>query len=437
MISTAVFIQLTVYAGLLFLIMMFFYRRRLRKTQDALRIMTAEAEAGLAGPISLHPLIDASRCIGCGACVSACPEEQVLALVDNKAALIRPGHCIGHGACKAACPADAITLVFGSESRGVDIPVVSPDFETNVPGIYIAGELGGMGLIRNAVEQGRQAMESIRKKHARGKGDSLDVLIVGAGPAGFSASLAALQHKLRYVTLEQDSLGGTVAHFPRGKVVMTAPMNLPLVGKVRLSETSKEALLRLWEDVEKKTGVRINYRERVESIVPRSDGFTVTSTRATYQTRSILLAIGRRGTPRKLEVPGEDLTKVVYRLIDAGQYCGQHVLVVGGGDAALEAASSIAAETDAKITLSYRSEGFSRAKEKNRQRLDDLAAAGRLQVMMKSNVKLIQPDKVFIEQEGRMFQLRNDAVIVCAGGVLPTPFLKQMGVAVETKYGTA
>jgi thioredoxin reductase (NADPH) len=435
--STIVIVQLLIYAVVLLSIMVFFYRRRLRKTLDALRILAEEEQAGLAGPVSLHPVIDATRCIGCGACVNACPEDRVLGLIDNKAALIRPSHCIGHGACKAACPADAMTLVFGTESRGVDIPVVSPDFETNVPGLYIAGELGGMGLIRNAVEQGRQALESIYKKRGRAKVDQLDVLVVGAGPAGFSASLAAMQHKLRCVTLEQDSLGGTVAHFPRGKLVMTSPMYIPLIGKVRLTETSKEALLKLWQDIESKTGVRINYQERVENITPTTDGFSVTSSRATYQARSVLLAIGRRGTPRRLEVPGEDLSKVVYRLIDAGQYHGQHVLVVGGGDAALEAASSIAVETDAKVTLSYRSEAFSRAKEKNRRYVDELSAGGRLRVMMKSNVKLIQQDKIFIEQDGRVFQLLNDAVIVCAGGVLPTPFLKQIGVMVETKYGTA
>ncbi|MCC6207447.1 MAG: NAD(P)-binding domain-containing protein [Gammaproteobacteria bacterium] len=435
--SIGMTIQLVVYGALLSSIMVYFYHRRLRKTQVALRTLIEEEKTGNSGPISLHPLIDVTRCIGCGACVNACPEERVLGLIDNKAALIRPAHCIGHGACKAACPADAITLVFGSEARGIDIPVVSPEFETNVPGLFIAGELGGMGLIRNAVEQGRQAMESIRRKRGRAEGDQLDVLVVGAGPAGFSASLAALQHKLRCATLEQESLGGTVAHFPRGKLVMTSPMDIPLIGKVRLTETDKETLLKLWQDIERKTGVRINYHERVDRIEPVANGFRVTSSRAIYQTRSVLLAIGRRGTPRKLEVPGEELSKVVYRLIDPAQYGGQHVLVVGGGDAALEAASSISEETDAKVTLSYRSESFSRAKEKNRRRLDDLVAKGRVQVMMKSSVKLIQPDRIFVEQEGKLLQLHNDAVIVCAGGVLPTAFLQQVGIMVETKYGTA
>ena len=133
----------------------------LRRRTDARSRATREAaaEAGLLEPSSLHPKIDPVKCLGCGACVSVCPEGDVLGMINGKAELIEPSECIGHGACKAACPRDAITLVFGTETRGVDIPHVGPDFQTNVPGIFIAGELGGMGLIRNAIEQGRQAIE--------------------------------------------------------------------------------------------------------------------------------------------------------------------------------------------------------------------------------------------------------------------------------------
>jgi thioredoxin reductase (NADPH) len=395
-----------------------------------------EAErAGLLEPASLHPVIDPNRCLGSGSCVLACPEGDVLGMIKRRAQLINPSHCIGHGACKSACPHDAITLVFGSAKRGVDIPTVSPNFETNVGGIFIAGELGGMGLIRNAVEQGRQAMEAIRKRRAKGK--KLDVVIIGAGPAGFSASLAAMQHKLRYVTVEQENLGGTVSHFPRGKVVMTQPAKLPIIGKVKFTETSKEKLLAFWQEVEQRTGVKINYRERMEDITPEGDGFVVTTNRGRYETRSVLLTIGRRGTPRKLGVPGEEQGKVVYRLIDAEQYRGQHVLVVGGGDAALEAACSIADEPGTTVTLSYRSESFSRAKEKNRDRVSQAEAAGRLKVLLSSNVKEILQSSVRMDLGGKLDEFPNDAVIVCAGGILPTPFLKKIGIAVDTKFGTA
>ncbi len=396
-------------------------------------------KAGLTEPVSLHPVININRCIGCGSCITACPENSVLGLIDKKSTLINPANCIGHGACHAACPTDAITLVFGSARRGVDIPSVNPDFQTNISGIYIAGELGGMGLIRNAVEQGRQAIDSIAShlKQASDRRNEFDVIIVGAGPAGFAASLAAKEKKLRFITLEQDSLGGTVFQFPRGKIVMTAPMTLPLYGTVKLTETTKEALLELWQKIEKQTGLKINYHERMESIECHDGIITVTSNRNIYRTKTLLLAIGRRGTPRKLGVPGEEQSKVVYRLIDAEQYQNKHILVVGGGDSALEAATSLARQPGTVVTLSYRSPVFSRAKEKNRQKVNEAVAAGRLKLLLNSNVKEIAKESVTIEQQGDLHYIKNDAVIICAGGVLPTPFLKKTGIDVETKYGTA
>lgn len=397
----------------------------------------AAAEAGLLEPASLHPKINPLKCLGCGACTRVCPEGDILGMINGKAELIEPSHCIGHGACKTACPCDAITLVFGTEKRGVDIPHVGPDFQTNVPGIFIAGELGGMGLIRNAIEQGRQAIDSIRKCTGRRSTNNYDVIIVGAGPAGFSASLAAKQHKLRYLTIEQDSFGGTVAHFPRGKLVMTAPATLPLVGKVKFKEVSKEKLLKFWESVARKTGLKINYGEQVERIIQSGDEFEVRTMRASYRTSSVLLAIGRRGTPRKLEVDGEEQAKVVYRLIDPEQYQKCHVLVVGGGDSALEAAASIAEQPGTTVTLSHRSEAFSRAKLRNRERVDIARRSGHLNILLQSKVKKIGRHDVEIEQQGRRLKIRNDAVIVCAGGILPTAFLKSIGIEVQTKYGTA
>ncbi len=155
------------------------------------RVLEESIASGMTEPASLHPLIDPARCLGCASCISACPENSVLGLLNGKAQLVNPSHCIGHGACKTACPFDAIELVFGTEKRGLDIPEVNPDYQTNVPGIYIAGELGGMGLIRNAVTQGVQAVTSISKLSGIGKSHPLDLVIVGAGPAGIAASLAA------------------------------------------------------------------------------------------------------------------------------------------------------------------------------------------------------------------------------------------------------
>lgn len=420
-------------------VIFWFARKRDRLERKSTQADAEAKSAGLLDPASLHPIIDPARCIGCGNCIRACPEQpehHVLGLIDGRAQLVGPTDCIGHGACKTVCPVNAITLVFGTERRGIDIPLLTPRFETTVPGIFVAGELGGMGLIRNSLEQGRQAVEAIRSER-KGNGKALDLVIVGAGPAGFSASLTALSRKMRCVTLEQEALGGCVFQYPRGKVVMTSPADLPLVGKMRFREASKEQLLEFWLDVERKTGVKINYHERVEAIDREGDGFLVKSSKGEYRTHSVLLSIGRRGTPRKLGVPGEERPKVVYRLIDPVQYAGKHVLVVGGGDSALEAAASIAEVEGTSVVLSHRGEAFDRAKPKNRARIAAASQAGRLQVLMKSQVKNIDVDAVTIDCSGAVRDFRNDAVIVSIGGVLPTDFLKKIGIHVETKYGTA
>lgn len=426
-----------VYALPLALVLVIYLFAKSRTHHRSHRVYQESVEAGLTEPASLHPLIDPAKCLGCGACVTACPEKKILGLIGGKSQLINPTSCVGHGACKQACPFDAITLVFGTAKRGVDIPLVQPNFETNVPGIFIAGELGGMGLIRNAIRQGIEATNSIAQMARSKSADQLDVVIVGAGPAGIAATLNAMQHKLRFVTLEQDSFGGTVSHYPRGKIVMTAPAVLPLVGKMHFRETSKESLMAFWETIKSKTGLKINTHERVDKIEQSGNGFLITSSKGSYQTKAVLLSIGRRGTPRKLGVPGEDLSKVVYRLIDPEQYRGQKVLVVGGGDSALEAALSIADEPNTQVSISYRSEAFSRAKPKNRDKINSAIESKKIQAYMKSNVKEIKPDSVVIEQEGNVFSIENDAVIISAGGILPTAFLKSIGIEVETKYGTA
>jgi thioredoxin reductase (NADPH) len=412
-----------------------YFFRRARKQAEHEEWLQESVEAGLTEPVSLHPVIDPNRCIGSSACVAACPESAI-GVIDGKARLVNPAACIGHGACAASCPLEAIKLVFGTDRRGIDIPYVKPNFETNVPGIFIAGELGGMGLIRKAVEQGRQAIASI-KGLARG-GPDIDAVIVGAGPAGIAAGLGAIQYKLHYVLLEQEgSLGGTVYHYPRNKIAMTKPVQLPLFGKMKFNEVSKEALLEFWQAVVRKAGLKIRFGEPMESIERAASGFVVKTPRGAYRTRAVLLAVGRRGTPRKLGVPGEEQPKVVYRLVDAEQYRNQRVLVVGGGDSALEAALALAEQPGTKVALSYRGDAFGRVKPKNRERLDASSAAGRLQVLLGSTVEKIGAREVLVRHGERALNLANDAVIVCAGGVLPIDLLKSVGIEFETKRGSA
>ncbi len=433
--------EIVAYALPITLIVAWYWHRHSRREESSLGALVSATEQGMIEPPTLHPEIDHTKCIGCRSCVAACPEQYahtVLGMIGKKAHLVGPTNCIGHGTCKTVCPADAITLVFGTARRGVDIPTVRPDFQTNVPGVFIAGELGGMGLIRNAVEQGRQAMNSIKQLVARPHKNKLDIVIVGAGPAGITATLAAKEWGLRSATIEREELGGTIAHFPRRKLVMTQPADLPIVGKMRFREVQKETLIDFFAEVEKKTGIVINYGEQVERIeAAPNGGYAVRTNRRVYNTRAVLLAIGRRGTPRKLEVPGEERDKVVYRVIDPEQYRNLHVLVVGGGDSALEAATTIAAEPGTTVTLSYRSGAFTRAKQKNRERVDEMVAAGRLRVLLNSNVASIGEKDVAIDCGGSVETVPNDAVVISAGGILPSGFLRSVGIEVETKWGTA
>lgn len=419
---------------LLVLVMYLLHNRKLNRRGHE-RLHEAR-ESGLTEPASIHPVIDLTRCCGSGACVKACP-EKALSLVNGKAVLTDPTHCIGHGACLEACPVEAIQLVFGTEKRGMDIPFVDPTFETNVSNIFIAGELGGMGLIRKAAIQGQQAINSILTK--KNPGNDYDVIIVGAGPAGLSATLAAKEQKLKYLTIEQEaSLGGAIFKYPRNKVAMTQPVTLPIIGKVEMYDISKEELLGFWLRVLREQQLNVKFHERMDTIEKTEKGYIVKTSKGTYQTANVLLAIGRQGTPRKLDVPGEDQPKVVYRLIDPEQYKGQHVLVVGGGDSAIEAAIALSEQPDTNVTLSYRSEAFGRVKAKNRDRLAQAEAEKRISVQLKSNVKEIHLETVSLELANQeTVEIPNVAVIICAGGVLPTPFLKDIGVMVETHYGTA
>jgi thioredoxin reductase/ferredoxin len=432
--------ELLVYLLPALLVLGVFAWRRRRLQDRSVRVRDEAVAAGLVEPPSLHPVVDALTCIGCGSCIKACPEQpehHVLGLIGGKAMLVSPTDCIGHGACRAACPVGAIELVFGTATRGVDLPRITPWFESNVPGVFVAGELGGMGLIRNAFEQGRQAVAEIHARRPRGAG-WLDLVIVGAGPAGFAASLAALERGMRFVTLEQESLGGCIYQYPRGKIVMTQSAMLPIAGPVRMRTTRKEELLALLRGIEREAGLEILYGERVTAIRPDQGAFVVTSTAGEYRAGSVLLAIGRRGSPRKLGVPGEELPKVTYRLIEPEQYRGRRVLVVGGGDSALEAAASVAEEGNpARVTLSYRGDAFSRAKAKNRERVARAEQSGALEIMLNSRVQSIGERSVLIDFDGRSREVGNDDVIVSAGGILPTDFLRSIGIEIDTRYGIA
>ena len=420
-------------------ILFYFYLRKNKKHSQSIKTKIAKAkELGFHEPVSLHPVVNPDNCIGSGACITACPEHDILGIVNGKATIINASRCVGHGACFHACPVQAITLCIGTEKRGVELPHISEEYETTIPGIYIAGELGGMGLIKNAVEQGKLAVSYLEPKLKNRGNANYDVVIVGAGPAGISASLEATRKKLKFVTLEQDSLGGTVFNFPRAKVVMTSPMDLPLYGKIKLTETSKAELLEIWKNVLSINHVTINEQEKVEKIVSQAGILTVQTTKDNYTTKSVLLAIGRRGSPRKLGVPGEEKEKVAYRLLEPEMIHNQKILVVGGGDSAIESALLLADENN-KVTLSYRSDSFSRLKPKNEEKISNASRSGKVKVILKSEVTEILDNSVILKvaDSADPKVIENDLVYIFAGGILPTKFLEDIGIKITKKFGEA
>lgn len=414
----------------------FYLRKKKKKTIETVKKVAIAKEEGLFEPVSLYPFIDLNACIGSGACITACPEKDILGIVNGIATVINTSNCIGHGACFHACPVEAISLKIGTEKRGVDLPHVSEDYETNIKGMYIAGELGGMGLIKNSVEQGQQAMQNISKNKKPSKDNVLDVVIIGAGPAGISATLAAKEYGLSSITLEQDSLGGTVYTFPRSKIVMTAPMDLPLYGKAKLYDTSKDELLQLWKKIISKHDLEIIEHTKVDSIIPvENETFKITTnTGQEYLCNQVLLSIGRRGTPRKLGVPGEESQKVAYRLLEPEQISNKKIIVVGGGDSAIESALLLIDENE--VILSYRKDKFSRLKPKNREKIEEAIANASIKVIYNSNLVSIKDKSVLINTEGdEAKEVENDLVYIFAGGELPTNFLQNAGIEVSKRFG--
>ena len=422
------------------LVVVIFYLRKQKRNSRIVgeKIEKAKLE-GMFEPVSLHPVVDVNSCIQTGACIAACPEKDILGIRNGKATTINASQCIGHGACFHACPTEAISLCIGTEKRGVELPHVNQTFETNVPGIYIAGELGGMGLIRNAVEQGRQAVENIVKSSGKRKQADYDLIVVGAGPAGISASLTAKKHNLNCLMLEQDTLGGTVYTFPRSKIVMTSPMDLPLFGKVKLYETSKSELLDLWKDVLSKNMINLKENSKVESIGNENGHFLVkTLDGDEFTTKQVILTIGRRGTPRKLGISGEDMEKVAYRLLDPEGITEKNILVVGGGDSAIEAALQLADQNN--VILSYRKDSFGRIKPKNKGKINAISADGKVDIRYNTNLREIGQQDVTLcstVNQGETEKINNDLVYIFAGGELPIQFLSKIGITITKKFGEA
>jgi thioredoxin reductase len=366
-----------------------------------------------------------------------CPEPGAIRL-EGKLAVVERDLCRGHGECVRACPVNGILLTTGAAVQRIEAPDLDIHFQSNVPGLYIVGELGGRGLIKNAINEGRIAVEHVARQLARPKdlawmagleSDALlDVVIVGSGPAGLSAGLEALRAGLRYAVFEQGDLSDTIHRYPRHKLLLEEPVSMPLYGNLWVADASKESLLKVWNGIIARTGLEVRTNHRVERIVPRADGFEIVASGQSFLTRRVVLAMGRRGTPRRLGVPGEELLKVFYDIVEMEAFADSRVLVVGGGDSAAESAVGLANQPGAHVTLSYRGEQFGRIKERNRAKLEAEAARGRLTVLLQSQVREIQPGSVVLEVGGESRVLPNDHVIVRIGGEGPIEFLQSLGV---------
>jgi thioredoxin reductase/NAD-dependent dihydropyrimidine dehydrogenase PreA subunit len=410
------------------------------KEDRAIATLADMAALGEVVPDTLHPRIDLDRCIGSGACVLACPEKDVLAVVHGQAVLVNPLACVGHSACVDACPVDAVQVVFGTATKGVELPQIDQNFQTTRPGVYVIGELGGMGLIRNAVSQGKQAAEHVIKSSPRrAVGDAYDVAIVGAGPAGISATLRLLEANLKVILLEREAFGGTIMHYPRAKVVMTGALDFALVGKVRAKKMSKEELVELWERIMREVKLPVQVGTLVEGVEGDTDGmYRLVTNKGPIRAANVMLGLGRRGSPRKLEVPGEETPKVHYRLLEPREFAGRHVLVVGGGNSAVESALSLSdAHCCASVTISYRKNAFARCRAENRRRIDEAIQMGAVQALMPSEITRIDDNAVILKSDGQEIKLQNDSVIVQIGGTAPAELLQKFGVEVVKKFGEA
>jgi thioredoxin reductase (NADPH) len=408
-----------------------YVRRQRRKEREARARFEQLSITGLHKATTMHPHIDVTLCIGCGACVDACPEGDVLGVIEGKASLIHGAKCVGHALCAEACPVGGITMLMAPPGRSANLPVLSPTFETSVPGMYIAGELGGIGLIKNAVSQGIAVINRIAQS-GRSTDGPLDVVIVGAGPAGLAAALAAKSHGLRFIMLEQQDVGGTILQYPRRKIVLTSPVDLPLVGRLNFREASKEELLDTWEEILRKTHLPVQTKEKVVDVRTANGIFEVISAKNSYHARHLVLALGRRGTPRRLGIPGEHLAKVMYRLIDAESYQDCDVLVVGGGDSAVEAAVGLALQGTNRVTLSYRKGEFSRIKERNARLIEGCIKKGSVNAVFNSEVEEILEYEAILKSPGGRQEIKNNVVLIFAGGDMPFEFLQRIGIQFHT-----
>lgn len=421
-----------------------------------------------------YPLVDLSRCLGCGTCVAACPEDGVLELVHGQALVVNGARCAGISACERECPVGAITITLDNLAERRDVPALTASLEAvGTPGLFLAGEVTAHALIKTAIEHGTQVAREVAARTQEAEAPSLvahrtasvrtpvdavlgrngapsttahrtesapspalDLLIVGAGPAGLACALEAKRLGITAQLLDQEEEpGGTVAKYPRRKLVLTQPVELPLYGRLKGTSFTKEELIELWQGIAREHELPIDTGVVFQGLETEGEEFVAHTSRGDYRARQVCLAVGRRGTPRKIDVPGESLPKVAYSLLDANSYQGREVLVVGGGDSAVETALGLADQPGNRVTLVHRKEDFLRIRTRNEERLLLAEEEQRLRVLRRCEVLTIHEDSVDLVRhtggDPEWIELPNDDVFVMAGGVPPFQLLEASGVSFD------
>lgn len=392
-----------------------------------------QGEASFA-PRALYPVVDVTRCTGSGSCLKACPEGEVLTFRDGVPVLAHPEKCVGHGVCADECPTDAIRLVLGTRERVVKLPELRGCYETSRSGIHVVGELAGAPLLEQAVRQGL-AVGAHLAARLRTSPAGAEVVIAGAGPAGLAVAFALAEAGVAYRILERSEVLSTIRAYPAGKIVTTRALALPGAGLIARGRISRERLLTRCLRAIEDGDIRVEEGVEVHAIDGRDGAYTVRTSTGAIRAHKVVLAIGRAGSPRRLGVPGEDLAKVIIGLGNPAEHAGRRVLVVGGGDAAVEGAIALARSGAAEVILCHRGETFSRCRDENRRALGSAIADGRVRVILGGRITRIDPANVELATPEGTRSLANDVVVLALGRALPVRFLEASGIALKAYSG--
>jgi NosR/NirI family nitrous oxide reductase transcriptional regulator len=317
-------------------------------------------------------------------------------------------------------------------------PEIDDNGETSVKGIYIIGDLTGIPLLKLASESGKKIINTIlseqnfQKLKSSNKDDEIyDLVIIGAGPAGIAAGIEAANQKLKFTIIESAQKFNTIVNFPKGKPIFAEPAVYDQQSALKINDGTKESLL---EELENQlTGIDLPIEEgvMVDRIDNKGDHFELITKKVNYKALKVVLAIGKSGNARMLNVPGENLPKVYNRLFDPADAKEHDVLVVGGGDSAIETAIATA-EYANSVTISYRKPAFARPKEGNVEKLIQLEGDGKLKLLMETNVKEIKENSVFIvDKKGKESVLDNTMIFTMIGRELPVDFFKRSKIKME------